>query len=88
MILGCTHYPLLKEVIQKSAGKKVSLIDSGIETAKEAKKVLEKKGLLNEHKLTSRNHSIFYVSDFPHKFKIVSQRFLGKELNHVHKVKL
>ncbi len=88
MILGCTHYPLLKEVIGKSLGKSVKLIDSGIETAKEAEKILEKKGLLNQHKKTERNHSIFYVSDFPHKFKIVSQRFLGKELNHVHKVKL
>jgi glutamate racemase len=88
MILGCTHYPLLKDVIQKSVGKNVSLIDSGIETAKEAKRIMQSKGLLNPHKITERNHSIFYVSDFPHKFKTVSQRFLGKELMHVHKVKL
>lgn len=88
MILGCTHYPMLKEVIQNSLGKKVRLIDSGVETAKEAKKILEKKGLLNGHKMMERNHSVFYVSDFPHKFKTVSQRFLGKELKHVHKVTL
>jgi len=88
LILGCTHYPLLKEVIQSSVGKKVKLIDSGIETAKEVKKILEKKGLLNIHKQTERNHSVFYVSDFPHKFKEVSQRFLSKELKYVHKVKL
>ncbi len=88
LILGCTHYPLLKEVIQNSVGKKVKLIDSGIETAKEVKKILEKKNLLNNYKQTERNHSVFYVSDFPHKFKEVSQRFLSKELKHVHKVKL
>jgi glutamate racemase len=88
LILGCTHYPLLKDVIQKSAGKKVKLIDSGIETAKEVKRILEKKNLLNNHKQTEKNHSVFYVSDFPHKFKEVSQRFLSKELAHVHKVKL
>jgi len=88
MILGCTHYPLLKDVIGRSLGRSVKLIDSGIETAKEAEKILKKKGLLNEHKKTERSHSIFYVSDFPHKFKIVSQRFLGKGLQHVHKVKL
>lgn len=87
MILGCTHYPLLKEVIQRSLGKNVKLIDSGIETAKEAGLVLKKMGLLNTAK-QSRSHSIFYVSDLPHKFKKVSQRFLGKELSHVHKVKL
>ncbi len=88
MILGCTHYPILKDVIQTAAGKKVELIDSGKETAKEVKKILDKKGLLSKHKLTERNHSVFYVSDFPHKFKEVSQRFLSKELKHVHKVKL
>lgn len=86
LILGCTHYPLLKDVIQKSVGKSVSLIDSGKETAKEVKKILSKKHLLSNHRLTEKNHSVFYVSDFPHKFKEVSQRFLSKELKHVHKV--
>jgi len=88
LILGCTHYPILKQVIQKSIGRKVELIDSGRETAKEVKRILEKKDLLNTHKLTEKNHSIFYVSDFPHKFKDVSQRFLSKELKYVHKVVL
>jgi glutamate racemase len=88
LILGCTHYPLLKDVIQNSMGKKVKLIDSGVETAKEVKKILKKKNLLNKHKQSERSHSVFYVSDFPHKFKEVSQRFLSKELKHVHKVKL
>lgn len=88
LILGCTHYPLLKEVIQSSVGNKVALIDSGKETAKEVKRILDKKHLLNSRKLSEKNHSIFYVSDFPHKFKEVSQRFLSKELKHVHKVKL
>lgn len=88
LILGCTHYPLLKEVIQRSVGKNVELIDSGKETAKEVKRILDKKHLLNSRKMTEKNHSVFYVSDFPHKFKEVSQRFLSKELKHVHKVKL
>jgi len=88
LILGCTHYPLLKNVIQNSVGKKVNLIDSGVETAKEVKHILEKRNLLNNHKQSGRNHSVFFVSDFPHKFKEVSQRFLSKELTHVHKVKL
>jgi len=86
LILGCTHYPLLKDVIQKSVGKKVELIDSGRETAREVKRILEKKNLINKHKMTEKNHSVFYVSYFPHKFKEVSQRFLSKELKHVHKV--
>ena len=88
LILGCTHYPILKNVIQSSIGNGVTLIDSGKETAKEVKRIMEKKGLLNERKLTEKNHSVFFVSDFPHKFKEVARRFLGRELTHVHKVKL
>lgn len=88
LILGCTHYPILKGVIQKSVGKKVELIDSGKETAKEVKRILEKRNLLNNNKVTGKNHSIFFVSDFPHKFAEVSERFLSKELKYVHKVKL
>jgi glutamate racemase len=88
LILGCTHYPLLKDVIQTSIGKNVKLIDSGVETAKEVKRILEKKGLLNLRKPINRNHSVFYVSDFPHRFEEVSQRFLAQELEYVHKVKL
>jgi glutamate racemase len=88
LILGCTHYPLLKDVIQNSVGKKVSLIDSGKETAKEVKKILEKKKLLNTVNLNGKSASIFYVSDFPHKFREVSQRFLSEKLTRVHKVKL
>ncbi|HEY3251571.1 MAG TPA: glutamate racemase [Ignavibacteria bacterium] len=88
LILGCTHYPLLKTVIQKTVGGKVVLIDSGRETAKEVKRILEKRGLLNEHANSKKKTSIFYVSDFPHKFKEVSQRFLSKKLERVHKIKL
>jgi len=88
LILGCTHYPILKKVIQRSVGNRVKLIDSGVESAKAVKRILEKKGLLNKHKTPEKNHSVFFVSDFPHKFREVSQRFLQRELKHVHKVKL
>ncbi|HJY63541.1 MAG TPA: glutamate racemase [Ignavibacteria bacterium] len=86
LILGCTHYPLLRNVIQKSLGNKVELIDSGRETAKEVKRILEKRGLVNKHFNPKKNQSVFYVSDFPHKFKEISQRFLSKKLERVHKV--
>jgi len=86
LILGCTHYPLLKSVIQKSVGNKVDLIDSGRETAKEVKRILERRGLLNYHVNPNKSQSIFYVSDLPHKFKEISQRFLSKKLERVHKV--
>jgi len=86
LILGCTHYPLLKGVIQKSSGINVGLIDSGRETAKEVKRILEKRCLLNNRINTKKSQSIFYVSDFPHKFKEISQRFLTKKLERVHKI--
>lgn len=87
LILGCTHYPLLKDVIQLSIGRNVKLIDSGKETAKEVKRILMKKNLLNQHRL-SNNSSIYFISDVPHKFKEVSRRFMNHTLKKVHKVKL
>jgi len=77
LILGCTHYPLLKSVIKKVVGRSVRLIDSAEEVAKEAKALLEKKGLLRERK--GARHS-FFVSDEPMNFKIIGERFLGRKI--------
>lgn len=87
LILGCTHYPLLKNVVQNSVGNKVKLIDSGKETAKEVKKILQKKNLLNKTK-HRQNDSVFYVSDLPNKFGEVAKRFMKRKLTRVYKVKL
>ncbi len=51
LVLGCTHYPLLKDTIQKVIGENVRLIDSGVETAKVVKKILEERDLLNNSEL-------------------------------------
>jgi glutamate racemase len=48
LILGCTHYPLLKPLIQEVMGEKIHLIDSGEETAREISTILYLKGLLSE----------------------------------------
>jgi glutamate racemase len=88
LILGCTHYPILKKVIKRTVGKKVELIDSGRETAREVKRLLEKYRLLNDNDISGKDNSIYYVSDFPYKFKEVSERFLARKLEKVHKVKL
>jgi glutamate racemase len=86
LILGCTHYPILKNTIQKVLGKKILLIDSGEETAKQAKIILTQKNLLNTQKKTGEHK--FFVTDFQHKFKDVSERFLGRKLSKVQKIKL
>ena len=85
LILGCTHYPLLKNSIQKIIGKKIKIIDSAIAVA------LAVKELLNEHKMLKNNgigkHK-FYVSDDPEKFKRLGSKFFNKRINKVIKVDL
>jgi glutamate racemase len=86
LILGCTHYPILKKIISKILGKKIKLIDSGEETAKEVKRILLQENLLNPQKKNGRHK--FYVTDFQKKFKEISERFLGQPIHDVRKVKL
>lgn len=86
MILGCTHYPILKKTISKVIGKNVKLIDSGEETAKEVKIILTDKDLLNKQKKKGAHN--FFVTDFPNNFKQISERFLGKSIREVKKIKL
>ncbi|MDO8536329.1 MAG: glutamate racemase [Candidatus Omnitrophota bacterium] len=78
LILGCTHYPLLKNVIKKFMGNGVSLVDSAREVAKEAGAILDASGLLNENP-GKRNHR-FFVSDEPGPFIRLSERFLKREM--------
>jgi len=84
LILGCTHYPLLKNVIQKIMGRSVRLIDSGVETAKTVKKILD------EHQMTAYPGQIpshrFYLSDMPYKFQEIAERFLERSIPHVETV--
>lgn len=86
LILGCTHYPILANVIQKAIGKNVKLIDSGTPAAHLVEDYLNGRGLRNQ----SVHHGMaeFYVSDVPTKFKEIAERFLGRKLTHLHKVEL
>ena len=86
LILGCTHYPILKKTIAKVMGNNVKLIDSGEETAKVVKTILEDRNLLS--KRNKKGNHKFFVTDFPNNFKSISERFLGKKINKVKKVKL
>jgi len=86
LVLGCTHYPILTEVIQKVIGPKVSLIDSGVASSELIKTELEKFDLLSDSGTTGSQE--YYVSDIPAKFKEVAELFLGKAIEHVHKVDL
>lgn len=81
LILGCTHYPILRATIQKVVGKNVRLIDSAKAVALEVKKVLADKGLLNAKKAKAEYY--FYVSDELTNFSVMGKRFLGRKLNNV-----
>jgi len=86
LILGCTHYPILKDIIQEVIGKDVTLIDSGSAASVVVEKYLNGIGLRN----TSNNLGIhnYYVSDVPKKFKSIAERFLGRQVENIHKVDL
>ena len=83
IILGCTHYPLLKNVIQKVVKNKVKLVDSAEAIALETKKVLEERNLLNND---HQPHPKFYVSDLPEKFIKLARRFIKNNVNSVEKI--
>lgn len=83
VILGCTHYPLLKAVIRKVMGDSVTLIDSAQQVAIEVKKILAQEGLLNKN---GKGKQKFYVSDNPEWFSELAKRFLGVPANNVRKV--
>lgn len=70
LILGCTHYPLIRSTVARVMGEKVTLVNPAYETARELRSLLEEKGLLNEApgKLGENKYQ-FYVSDGAEKFK-------------------
>jgi glutamate racemase len=86
LVLGCTHYPLLKRTIGEIIGRQVRLIDSAEETAAETGSTLRIRGLSTEN---SGDPSYrFIASDMPDQFLRIGQRFLGKSIDKVETVAL
>jgi glutamate racemase len=81
LVLGCTHYPLMKTVIGNVVGRDVRLIDSAHETARQAGEVLRAHGLDNETPDGARYR--FIASDAPDTFLSLGQRFLGSPIDRV-----
>ena len=70
LILGCTHYPLIRSTLGRIIGEDVTLVNPAYETAIELKALLQERGLLNEtHPALGENQYQFYVSDTAEKFK-------------------
>lgn len=77
LILGCTHYPLLKKAIRRFMGRTVELVDSAQETAKQVQEILRRKSLTREK---GRGTPSFFVTDAPDRFIKVGHRFLGEKV--------
>ena len=92
LVLGCTHYPLLKKAVQQVMGDDVVLIDSAEETALEVREVLTHLGLItsagcdNTQAMTPFRR--YFVTDVPLRFKDQGSRFLGEKILKVEKVEL
>jgi glutamate racemase len=86
LVLGCTHYPLLKPLLQRVMGSEVRLIDSGEETAAAVAKVLERASLSAPAGAAATHR--FAVSDDEARFRQVGARFIGERLGRAEVVPL
>lgn len=81
VVLGCTHYPLIREAIAEAMGPDVAIVDSGRETSLAVKRALEGLGGLSPGGRAGR--LTCYVSDNPTRFRHVGSRFLNHEIEQV-----
>ena len=86
LVLGCTHYPLLKGIIGEVMGGGVSLVDSAEETARTVTEILGARDLLRP--ATERGNHHYYVTDVPAGFIRIGNRLFGGKLGDVYQVSL
>lgn len=85
LILGCTHYPMLQNVIRKVMGENVKLINSAVEVANAVKRVLNNNDLVG---LNEKGEIKYYTSDSVDKFTSLGRMFLGVDMEHVEKINI
>jgi glutamate racemase len=85
LVLGCTHYPLLRPLLAGIAGNEVQLVDSAETMATQTALLLARLGLLNPGNVAPVHQ--FYVTDVPQRFRAVGERFLGHTLPAIEVVK-
>ena len=85
LVLGCTHYPLLRNILRQVLGDAVTLVDSAEETAKSVRQLFQAEGL---SRLGQGGNSAFFVTDVPTRFIRVGEAFLGKSLDRVEQVQI
>lgn len=80
LILGCTHYPVLADVIQRTMGAGVTLINSGAMAAKLVAELLKSEQIGVDDERNTAPHHTLLVSDIPRKFQAIGERFLGRKM--------
>lgn len=94
LVLGCTHYPILRETIQRTVGESVILIDSGEATAEVVESLLNEKNLANDSLPRADERQLcddldhFYVTDAAERFARVAERFLGSQPSRLEAIEL
>ncbi len=86
LVLGCTHYPLLKPLLREVAGAAVALVDSAESMAERTATLLAERDLACPVRDAPRYE--FFVTDIPLRFQTIGERFLGRTLTNVHVAKL
>lgn len=84
IILGCTHYPLLTQMIAKIAGPSINLVNSGAETARYTKDYLTKNNMCADTKANIQYR--YYVSDSVDNFSDIADLFLGEHITEIQKI--
>lgn len=89
LVLGCTHYPLLRNMIGKLMGDEVTLVNPAYETAVSLGELLEKEGLAagNENRYASEMYD-FYVSDAAEKFKKFANSILPFRIENISQINI
>ncbi|EGT5044348.1 glutamate racemase [Clostridioides difficile] len=86
LVLGCTHYPILKRTIGEEVGEHIKLVNPAKETAKDLKKILEVQNIINNTEIHGTYQ--YYVSDIPEKFSDIAREFLKKKIDKIQKVEI
>ena len=89
LILGCTHYPLLRSLLRRITGESVTLVNPAYETAKELESLLKEKGLANPGGGTDgADRYQFFVSDAADKFKHFANSILPYDIETTKKINI
>lgn len=82
-LLGCTHYPLLRGLIQRELGDEVAIVDSASTCVEHVKSLLQERRLLSSRQ---QHPSQYFVSDDPAKFQDLARTLFGLSIETVHRV--